>query len=236
MIIFLKERFIILENNTIFNPLYIGKRDDILNLIPDNVNKVLDIGCSIGSLGEGIKYRNNHAEITGIEIDEKMAEISKEKLDRVISNDIEKIDFKEYFIPNYFECIIFADILEHIKNPWNVLKKIRDYLNNEGIIIASIPNVKHYTTIINLLFRGYWPYRERGIHDRTHLKFFTLKNIKTMFKNADMDIVLIKRTYRIFEKPHRLNRFSKYLAFIPFKDFLTFQYLIVDKKGSGDKK
>lgn len=230
MIIFLKERFVVLENNTIFNPSYIGRRNDILNLIPDNVNKVLDIGSSTGTLGEEIKYRNGNAEVTGIELDEKMIEIAKGKLDRVISGDVEKIDFAKHFIPNYFDCIIFADILEHLKNPWDVLKRAKNYLNNEGIIIASIPNVRHYTTIISLVFRGYWPYRERGIHDKTHLRFFTLKNIKTMFNNADINIISIKRTYRIIERPHRLNRFSKYFAFIPFKELLTFQYLIVAKK------
>lgn len=221
-----------MENKTNFNPSYIGRRNDILNLIPDNVNKVLDIGCSTGTLGEEIKHRNSNAEIMGIELNEKMAAIAKGKLDRVILGDIEKIDFTEHFIPNYFDCIILADILEHLKNPWDVLKRAKNYLNNEGIIITSIPNVRHYTTIINLVFSGYWPYRERGIHDKTHLRFFTLKNIKTMFNNADMNIISIKRTYRIIERPHQFNRFSKYFAFFPFKEFLTFQYLIVAEKGS----
>ena len=224
-----------MENKTKFNPSYIGNRNDILDLIPKNVNKVLDVGCSIGTIGEELKCRNNNAEVTGIELDEKMATIAKGKLDRVISGDIEKLDFAEHFMPNYFDCIILADILEHLENPWNVLRRVKNYLNDEGIIITSIPNVRHYTTIINLVFKGYWPYRERGIHDKTHLRFFTLKNIKAMFNNADINIISIKRTYRIIERPHRLNRFSKYFSFIPFKEFLTFQYLIVAKKRSMDK-
>jgi len=212
-----------------FNPSYVGLRDDVLNLVPDNVSKGLDIGCSIGILGEQIKQKN-HAEVVGIEVDEQMAKVAKEKLDKVIVGDIEKINLADYLVPNYFDCIIFADILEHLKNPWDVLKSVTNFLSDDGIIIASIPNIRHYTTIINLIFRGYWPYRERGIHDKTHLRFFTLKNIKELFQYANLNIERIGRNYRIIERPHPLNKFSIYFAFYPFKEFITFQYLIVAKK------
>lgn len=215
-----------------FNPSYIEERNDILNLLPDNVNKVLDIGCSTGALGEGIK-RKQCAEVIGIEMDEQMAKVAKEKLDRVIIGDVEKINLADYFSSNYFDYIIFADILEHLKNPWDVLKSATGFLNNEGIIIASIPNVRHYTTILNLMIKGCWPYRERGIHDKTHLRFFTLINIKEMLQNAGLEIVRIKRNYRIIERPHPYNKFTKYFALPLFRDFLTFQYLIIAKKSYG---
>ena len=215
--------------NKFFNPSYIGSREDVLNLVPDNVRRVLDVGCSIGILGKQIKQKFG-AEVIGIELDEQMAKIAKERLDKVIIGDIEKINLADYFVLNYFDCIIFADILEHLKDPWDVLKNVTSFLSDDGVIVASIPNIRHYTTIINLLFKGYWPYRERGIHDKTHLRFFTLKNIKEMVEGAGLKIVKIKRNYRIIERPHRLNRFSKYFAFPFLKDFLTFQYLIVCKK------
>lgn len=214
-----------------FNPSYIGARNDILTLIPDNVNKVLDVGCSIGTLGEQIKQSNNNVEVIGVEINEQMAKVAKEKLDSVIIEDAENINLADYFSPNYFDCIIFADILEHLENPWDVLKNATSFLNNEGVIIASIPNVRHCTTTANLLFKAYWPYRERGIHDKSHLRFFTLKNIRELFQHANLKIVSIKRNYRIIEKPHSLNKYAKYFAFSPFKDFLTFQYLVVAEKG-----
>lgn len=214
---------------TNFNPSYIGLRNDILNLVPDGVRKVLDVGCSTGIIGEQIK-RKNPVEVVGIEANKQMADIAKEKLDRVIIGDIEKINLEEFLLPNYFDCIIFADILEHLKNPWHVLKNIITFLNNDGVIIASIPNVRHYTTMISLVVKGFWPYRKRGIHDRTHLRFFTLRNIREMFQEAGIRIVKIERNYRIIEKPHQYNRFSKYFALPLIKDFITFQYLIVAKK------
>jgi len=218
-----------------FNPSYIGIRNDILDLVPNSVSRVLDVGCSTGALGEQIKRRNNNLEVVGIELDEQMAKIAKEKLDRVIMGDIEKINFGDYLKLNYFDCIIFADILEHLKDPWNVLKSATSFLSNDGVIVASIPNIRHYTTIINLLFKGYWPYRERGIHDKTHLRFFTLRNVEELFQHASLKIVRIERNYRIIEKPHPLNKYAKYFAFLFLRDFLTFQYLIVAKKDRGDK-
>ena len=204
-----------------FNPSYIGHREDVLSLIPDNVSKVLDVGCSIGALGEQIKQKFG-AEVTGIELDEQMAKVANEKLDLVILGDLDKIILKDYLLPKYFDCIIFADILEHIKNPWDKLKSATTFLSDGGIIIVSIPNIRHYTTIINLIFRGYWPYRERGIHDKTHLRFFTLKNILELFQYANLKIIQIKRNFRIIERPHPYNRFAKYFSFPPLKSFLYF--------------
>ena len=212
-----------------FNPSYIGPRDDVFNLIPANVKRVLDVGCSIGSLGRRIKGVYN-ATVFGIEIDNEMAKIAKKYLDKVIISDVEKINFDKYFKPKYFDCIIFADVLEHLKDPWSVLKNIKKILKDDGFVIASIPNIRHYSTITNLLFKGYWPYNERGLFDRTHLRFFTLKNIKEMFKSAELEIIKIRSNYRIIERPSKINKISKIFAFPLLREFITFQYLIIAKK------
>jgi len=96
-----------------FNPSYIGSREDVLNLVPDNVKRVLDVGCSIGILGEELKQKFG-AEVVGVELDEQMAKIAKEKLGKVIIGNVENINLADYFAPNYFDCMIFADILEHL--------------------------------------------------------------------------------------------------------------------------
>lgn len=215
--------------STNFNPSYIGQRDDILNLIPQSAKKVLDVGCSIGALGKQLKQRSN-VEVIGIEINKEMASIAKNNLDKVIIADVEDLNFNDYFPSGYFDCVIFADILEHLKEPWNVVRNIIGILSRKGLVIASIPNVRHYTIIIDLLFRGNWPYRERGIHDKTHLRFFTLKNIKEMFDNSLLKVNKIERKYRIIEEPHPYNKFSRFFALPIIKEFLTFQYLILARK------
>ena len=88
-----------------------------------------------------------------IEFDEQMANVAKDKLDKVIIGDIENINLVDSLPPNYFDCIIFADVLEHLKNPWKILESSVNFLNDEGIIIVSIPNIRHYTTIVNLLLK-----------------------------------------------------------------------------------
>jgi len=212
-----------------FKKSYIGPRDDILGQVPHAVSKVLDIGCSVGTLGAQLKQRFG-AEVVGVEIDERMAEIAKEKIDQVIVGNIEEINVAGHFAPEYFDCIVFADVLEHLKDPWSALKHLMGLLSNKGILIASIPNVRHYSTIVSLLVKGYWPYRARGIHDKTHLRFFTLRNIVQLFEYANVEIVKIKRNYRIIEKPHSINRYAKLLA-VPFiREFITFQYVISAKK------
>ena len=213
-----------------FNASYTGQRDDILELVPYGAKKVLDIGCSVGVLGQLIKQKNA-AEVVGIEVDAQMAKIAEQKLDNVIIGDIQKIKLDDFLLPNYFNCIIFADILEHLRDPWSILKKCEKFLANDGIIIASIPNVRHLHTIINLVFKGYWPYRERGIHDKTHLRFFALKNIKELFQHAGLRIVKLERNYRFVEdEQHQYDKFAKYLGLFLMKNFFTFQFLIVAKK------
>lgn len=149
----------------------------------------------------------------------------------MIVGNIEEINLEDYFAPNSFDCIVLADILEHLINPWKVLKNLVTLLKNEGLVVASIPNVRHYSTIANLLFKGYWPYRRRGIHDVNHLRFFALKNIREIFNGSGLLNVQIERNYRIIERPHKLNKISKYFAFPPFREFITFQYLIAARKS-----
>ena len=215
--------------STDFNPSYIGQRNDILNLIPRTAKKILDVGCSIGTFGEQIKRKYN-VEVVGLEVNKEMAVIAKTNLDKVIIADIEELNLSNYFSAGYFDCIIFADILEHLKNPWIVLKDITKVLSEEGVVIASIPNIRHYTTIVELVIKGYWPYRERGIHDKSHLRFFTLKNIKEIFDSSGLKINKIERNYRIVERPHSYNKFSRFFALPIIKEFLTFQYIVVANK------
>lgn len=212
-----------------FNPAYVGQRKDIVAFVPSGAKRVLDIGCSVGMLGRSIK-KQRAAEVVGIEVNREMANVALKKLDKVLVHDVEKIKLSEHFCPKYFDCIILADILEHLREPWNVLKGTYDILADSGVLIASMPNVRHYSTIISLVLKGYWPCRERGIHDKTHLRFFTLRNIKDLFDYGRFQITEVHRKYRIIEKPHPYNKYSEYFALPMIRDFLTFQYIVLAKK------
>jgi len=233
-------------DKTTFNPSYVGPRNDIAKLVPVDVNRILDVGCSIGTFGKNLKEsRNSKLEVIGIEVDEKMAEVATQRLDKVIVSDIEIMDVSEYFELGYFDCIIFADVLEHLRDPWTVLGKFARCLNDSGVVIASIPNVRHYSVLFNLIFRGCWPYKDRGINDRTHLRFFTLRNIYELYQQANLSIIQVGRKYRLVEGPCKspvlnkiasyANKLSRCLALPLLREFVTFQYLIVAKKAKQEQ-
>lgn len=215
------------------NPAYTVLRPDIVKIIPRSAKKILDVGCSTGAVGEQIK-KETKSLVWGIEANPQMAEIAKSKLDNVIEGNVEQIDLALALKENTFDCIIFADILEHLRDPWGILKIFKNYLTIEGVIIASIPNIRHYTTAANLILRGEWPFRNRGLHDKSHLRFFTLKTIHSLFSDSDLKIMETRRNYRIFDAPHRLNKFAKYIAIPPFQEFLTYQYLVTAKQANAN--
>lgn len=217
-----------------FNRSYIGRRDDILGLVPARVHRVLDVGCSIGATGEFLKSRYQ-AEVVGIEYEPEMAKVAEKVLDRVIVGDVEQLELNSLLPEQYFDCIIFGDVLEHLKDPWQLLSTVSNHLSPDGVIIVSIPNVRHYSTILALLF-GRWPYRDRGIHDRTHLRFFTLHSIKDMLTQAGFAPKGITRNYRILERPSALNVIAGVCHYLPFREFFTFQYLVVAHKANQVEK
>jgi len=215
---------------------YIGERPDLLALVPPSAKRVLDVGCSVGTLAGQIAEVYG-SEVTGVELDEQMAEMARAKCHRVISANVERLNLEEEFEKGYFDCIIFGDVLEHLNDPWELLKRINPFLSNDGVVIACMPNIRHCSSIIDLVFRGYWPYRERGVHDRTHVRFFTLRNIREMFSGADLKISFLKRKYRLLDRASRINRLTRILNRIPvpiIREFLTFQYLVIADKSSGE--
>ena len=207
------------------NKAYTGFRDDILKFIPSDAKSILDVGCSNGNLGENIK-KNFKCKVTGIEINEKAAKEAIGKLDEVITADIGKYNFETY--KNKFDCIIFADVLEHIPNPQIVLKKSLVSLKKEGSIIISLPNIQHYTAIVNL-FRGQWPQRSRGLFDKTHLKFFIFRNITELVNVSGLKIIELDRSYRFIDRAHSYNKYAKYMSIFGLKNFFTYQYVFVSK-------
>lgn len=160
------------------------ERREVEALIPNNAMRVLDVGCGEGVLGKRLSEKGVK-EVVGIEINPDAAKKAERNISRVLCGDVEAIELP--FERGYFDCIIFADILEHLKDPITILKRFRDYLSDSGVIVASIPNVGHYG-IINMLVEGHWSYQDYGILDRTHLRFFTKKEIEALLNNSGFEI------------------------------------------------
>jgi GT2 family glycosyltransferase/ubiquinone/menaquinone biosynthesis C-methylase UbiE len=208
---------------------YNQARLDLLPLVPQEAKVILDIGCGRGLMGKALKERNNSITVWGIEIDSEAAQEAQKNLDYCLVADLEKLVENGLNLPQ-FDCIIFADILEHLRDPWSVLKRFATYLHSSGRIVCSLPNIRHYKIIKDIL-RDRWQYREEGILDETHLRFFSLASIKRIFALGGYEIDLIKRK-------KKASNFMKWLNFFFFKlldDFLTQQYLIVAHKKNEPK-
>ena len=209
------------------NPSYVGPRPDVVKLVPQWCERVLDVGCATGSVGRLLKESRGRIRVTGVELDPTMAELARPHLDAIEVGDIGDVLDSGSLGNATFDCILLADVLEHLVDPWTILRRLADRLEPQGIVVTSLPNVRHYTTLLSLLVGKRWPYRDRGIHDRTHLRFFAQRNIAELFQSAGLTITSLTRQYRVLEAPYRFNRYSRILAVPPLRDLLTFQYLIV---------
>lgn len=208
-----------------FNSSYVGARPDIQALVPKSARVVLDVGCSTGALGAAVKQATG-ARVVGVELDPAMAAEAAKKLDAVHVGDAAAILLGDALAGERFDTIVFADVLEHLADPWAVLRRAKDLLAPGGCVITSLPNVRHIDTIFHLVVLGRWPYRDRGIHDRTHLRFFTKRNVVELFDQAGMRIERMDTNYRLREKPKSINRIAKWFAWPGLKGFLAFQYLV----------
>jgi SAM-dependent methyltransferase len=161
-------------------------RPEVAQLVPPRCRRVLDVGCAGGQLGRLLEARGH--EVTGIELLEEASAEARHWLSHVVTLDVEREGFP--FPPASFDAIIFADILEHLVDPWRVLRQAVPLLAADGVVIASIPNVQNLD-IVWRLARGRWDYRERGILDRGHLRFFTLTTIHDLFASAGLAITYV---------------------------------------------
>ncbi|WP_407406541.1 class I SAM-dependent methyltransferase [Peribacillus sp.] len=161
---------------------YQGVNNTLLGMVPSNVKQVLEIGCAEGNLGAAIKAETG-AFVAGIELFPSAAEIATGKLDEVIVENIEMVDPVNLPLSRKpFDAIIFGDVLEHLINPDQALKKVKPLLSDTGCVLASIPNVGHIT-IIESLLAGAWTYTDAGLLDKTHYRFFTRREIVKLFES-----------------------------------------------------
>ncbi|MGA9293866.1 MAG: glycosyltransferase [Ignavibacteriaceae bacterium] len=175
---------------------YENEREDVQKLINPHSKRILDVGCGKGRLGKVLKEKLN-AEVWGVEYADDIASLAAKCLANVITGSIEGAI--EQLPDKYFDTIIFADVLEHLVDPFNVLLNIKSKLSSNGEIVASVPNVRHWSVLKKLL-EGEWEYQEFGIMDSTHLRFFTRKSIYNMFEKAGYKITNILYVVAQIEK------------------------------------
>lgn len=154
--------------------------------------KVLDVGCGTGSISEVIQ-RMTGAELIGIEPDAERAAAAAARGLTVICGVLTENILLAH---GPFDVIVFADVLEHLPDPAEVVLLAKRGLAPNGSIVASVPNVAHWFVRLDLLL-GRFDYQDCGIMDATHLRWFTRKTITEFFVRCGFQVVGIRQTVNI---------------------------------------
>lgn len=215
-----------------FDPFHsLSIKNEILDKLAIDKSKkvsILEIGCDCGSTLLKLKSIYKDCDLYGINNDENSIEIAKH-IDGAIVRNVNVESDEVVFEEEQFDLIIALDVLEHLKDPWKLLEKLKKSLKKDGQIIVSIPNIMHIS-IINSLIQGVWDYQDSGIFDKTHLRFFTLKTIKESFESIGFDLIYYFSTFATLS-PEESNLIELLSTQYPLdkNQLMSYQYIITNK-------
>lgn len=154
------------------DPYFTRERAEILDHLPDGPLRLLDVGCGAGGVLATVQSARPVDWAAGIEIVPAAADIAETKFDRVLRGDVSAMDLEADIAPGSLDLILCLDVLEHLVDPWEAVRRLSPLLKPGGRLIVSVPNIRNWKFIWRLLTRGDFRYRDAGLLDRTHLRFF----------------------------------------------------------------
>jgi SAM-dependent methyltransferase len=174
---------------------------DVVQLVGEN-RRVLELGPATGYMSQVFVERG--CTVVGIEFDPEMAARAEAHCERVIVGDLDDLDLEAELGDDRFDLIVAADVLEHLKDPLDALKRLRRFLEPEGAFVISVPNIAHGSVRLALL-GGRFDYRDAGLLDSTHLRFFTLGSLEELLDEAELGLAELHR--------HELNLDASEVSF-----------------------
>lgn len=157
-------------------------REDYVAALPaDPDASILEIGCSNGATGALALARGKCGRYCGVELLPEAAAAARERLTEVVQGDIEQLALP--WPEQSFDALILSEVLEHLRDPWRVLERLRPLVRPGGRVYASTPNVAHREIIV-MLIRGRWELQSYGALDATHLRWFTPASLRQAFEDA----------------------------------------------------
>jgi 2-polyprenyl-3-methyl-5-hydroxy-6-metoxy-1,4-benzoquinol methylase len=194
-------------------------RAELLPFLPDASRVLLDVGCGSGAFGRLLRARRPNMELWAVESDPASARAAENGFDHVIVG-----AFPDVALPDgRFDVVLCADVLEHMAEPEVALRAAVQALGKDGIVVASIPNVRHWRAVLwPLLRHGTWTYTERGVLDRTHLRFFTRRSMRGFFLDNGWSVESVTGINMI-----RREKLLSAVTARLFDDFLFPQYVVV---------
>lgn len=213
----------------------------LFDCLPKGMGRVLEFGCSAGMLGKAYKSMNPNTVWHGVEINQDAVANAKDNLDDAWLLNANDLKPNKTMLSEQYDAIIYGDVIEHLIDPVQSMPKHLELLKPGGEMIACIPNVQHWTIVKDLL-QGNWDYRNAGLMDNTHLRFFTRKSIRKLLLKLGLTLVEQQRfshedtafAKKVDEKNEIVDvlRLANQALGIKFNelDFRTFQYMIRAKK------
>ncbi len=209
----------------------------------ENPKSVLDVGCGVGYIGKKIKELDKDCQIDGIELDKEAIKYANKIYDKVYNFSVEDYEneaYQKFFdINRKYDYIIFADLIEHLQNPEEIIISLSKKLNHNGKMIISIPNIAH-VDIISGLIDGKFNYNNTGIIDSTHLRFFTKSSFYEFINNINEKNNINFKINRV-GKTYAKNENNDQLLFDLLDNEIyvfqnIFELTIVDKKTNNKIK
>jgi 2-polyprenyl-3-methyl-5-hydroxy-6-metoxy-1,4-benzoquinol methylase len=203
-------------------------RAEIAPHLPSRIDRLLDIGCGAGATTRWLKERRAIAYAAGVEYLPAVAARAEGVFDQLWVGDIAHQPLEQAIAPGSLDLVLCLDVLEHLADPWSEVKRLSALLAPGGRLIVSVPNIRHYRFIWRLVTRGDFRYREFGLLDRTHLRFFVRDTAEELATCGGLRLVSSSSVQRFGASDPRawLNA----LAFGRLTPFLAKQWLVVAER------
>ncbi|MBV8770449.1 MAG: methyltransferase domain-containing protein [Hyphomicrobiales bacterium] len=147
-------------------------RREILPFLPENVARLLDLGCGTGSTIALVRKERAVTWAGGVELDAAAAEEARAHCEKLFVGDAATVCFEDEMAPSSLDLVLCLDILEHLADPWTMVRRLSPLLAPRGRLIVSVPNIRNWKLLWRLAAKGDFHYRDAGALDRTHLRFF----------------------------------------------------------------
>lgn len=165
---------------------YGALNNDVFNLVPIDVREVLDLGCGNGVLGMAI-HKKTGASVTGITFSEEEYKTASMVLHKVYKANLNNFDFLS--LGTYFDCIICSHVLEHLLEPWDIVKKLEQIIKPNGLLVIALPNCLYYKQRLQFLLGKFSYSKTGGLMDITHFRFFDWNSCSSVLEKTNMELV-----------------------------------------------
>ena len=210
------------------NRYYATARHDVLAHIAAPPGRVLEIGCGTGATMAALRERCDIVQAVGVELDPVSAAAAKTYFDTLFVSAVEDAPFETAIEPGSLDLVLCLDVLEHLVDPWTVVHRVSPLLRPGGRLMISLPNIRNWKFIARLFFLGDFHYRDSGVLDRTHLRFFVRETAMALATSGGLSIVdcVDARAYRRYEIRALLNAATFGLT----REWIAKQWIVIAER------